>query len=58
MAKIIHFVTIEKVQRRATKFILADYSSDCNYKTRLLRLGILPLMYILDLYDIYLFKNK
>ena len=28
----------------------ADYVSD--YKTRLLRLGILPLMYMLDLYDI------
>ena len=41
---------LEKVQRRATKFILADYVSD--YKTRLLRLGILPLMYMLDLYDI------
>ena len=41
---------LEKVQRQATKFILADYVSD--YKTRLLRLGILPLMYMLDLYDI------
>jgi len=31
-------IILEKVQRRATKFILADYVSD--YKTRLLRLGI------------------
>ena len=30
---------LEKVQRRATKFILADYVSD--YKTRLLRLAVL-----------------
>ena len=41
------------MQRRATKFILSDYVS--NYKTRLLRLGILPLMYTLDLYDIMFF---
>ena len=51
-------ITLEKVQRRATKFILADYSSDCDYKTRLLRLGILPLMYMLDLYDIMFHSKK
>jgi len=39
-----------KVQRQATKFLLADYTSTC-----LLRLGILPLMYTLDLYDIMFF---
>ena len=33
---------LERVQRRATKFILSDYSSD--YKTRLIQLGTLPLI--------------
>ena len=37
---------IEKVQRRATKFILSDYTSD--YRTRLTQLGMLPLMYIYE----------
>ena len=46
-------IILEKVQRRATKFILAACTSD--YKTRLLRLGILPLMHTLDLYDIMFF---
>ena len=35
---------IEKVQKRATKYILSDYNSD--YKLRLTRLKLLPLMYI------------
>ena len=35
---------IERIQRRATKFILNDY--DSNYKTRLLTLKLLPLMYL------------
>ena len=46
-------IILEKVQRRTTKFMLSDYVSD--YKTCLLRLGILPLMYTLDLYDIMIF---
>ena len=45
----------KRVQRWATKFILSDYVSD--YKTCLLRLGILPLMYMLDLCDIMFFVN-
>ena len=36
---------LEKVQRRASKFILYDYST--NYKQHLIKLGILPLSYIL-----------
>ena len=44
---------MERVQRRATKFILSDYS--CDYKTRLIQLGILPLMYILEIADIVFF---
>ena len=43
-------LTLEKFQRQATKFTLNDYESD--YKTRLLKLDLLPLMYILDFYDI------
>ena len=35
-------VCLERIQRRATKFILNDYSMD--YKSRLTSLGLLPLM--------------
>ena len=45
--------SIEKVQRRATKFILSDYTSD--YRTRLTQLGMLPLMYIYEISDIFFF---
>ncbi len=41
---------LEKVQRRATKFILNDYTSD--YRARLVKLKLLPLMYHLELNDI------
>ena len=41
---------IERIQRRATKFILRDYTS--SYKTRLLKLKLLPLMYLFELQDI------
>ena len=41
---------IERIQRRATKFILNDY--DSNYKTLLLMLKFLPLMYLFELQDI------
>ena len=44
------FQSIEKIQRRATKYILNDSSSD--YKSRLLSLNMLPLMYWLDLQDL------
>ena len=40
----------ERVQRRVTKFILNDYHLD--YKSRLLRCKILPLMYFFELNDI------
>ena len=42
-----------RIQRQTTKFILRDYDSD--YKTRLLKLDLLPLMYMLDFYDIIFF---
>ena len=41
--------TLERVQRRAIKFILSDYTS--NYKTRLMYLGMLPLMQIYEIAD-------
>ena len=44
-----HITMLENVQRRATKFITNDYSS--NYKIRLQRLHLLPLMYWLELKD-------
>ena len=46
---------IERIQRHATKFILNDY--DSNYKTQLLTLKLLPLMYLFELQDIILLLN-
>ena len=43
-------ICLEKVQRRATKFILNDFSSD--YKSRLISLNLLPLMYWYELQDL------
>ncbi len=42
--------SIERVQRRATKYILMDYNSE--YKSRLMNLNMLPLMYWLELQDL------
>ena len=44
---------LEHLQRRATNYILNDYISD--YKTRLLKLELLPLMYTIELSDIMFF---
>ena len=41
---------LENVQRRATKFITGDYESD--YKSRLLKLDLLPLMHWYELQDL------
>ena len=47
---------LEQLQRWATKYILSDYLSD--YKTRLIQLQLLPLMYIYEISDILFFiKN-
>ena len=47
---------LEQVQRRATKFILNNYTMD--YKTRLFHLKLLPLMYVLELHDVlFLIKS-
>ena len=48
-------LNLERIQRRATKYILNDYTS-C-YKDRLINLRPLPLMYVFKLQDI-LFANK
>ena len=42
-------MAVERVQQRATKYLLNDYSSD--YKTRLLRLKLLPII-IMTWFDI------
>ncbi len=49
-------VLLENVQRRATKFILNDFQSD--YRTRLIKLGLLPLMYSFELSDIMFCVNS
>ena len=43
-------ITLERIQRRATKFILNDYQS--SYRFRLVELHLLPFMYLFELYDI------
>ena len=48
--------SIENVQRRATKFITNDYSSD--YKYRLICLQILPLMMQFELNDVMFFVSS
>ena len=52
-----HFIKyiqqFERVQRRATKYILNDFTSD--YKSRLIHTQLLPLTYILDLNDVMFF---
>ena len=47
---------LENVQRRATKFILHDFTS--NYKQRLIQLGLLPLMMEFELQDIMFFITQ
>jgi len=41
---------IEQIQQRATKDLLNDFVS--SYKTRLIKLKILPLMYLFELQDL------
>ena len=40
----------ERIQHQATKFILQDYVSGC--KSRLIKLKLLPLMYLFEVQDI------
>ena len=46
-------IALERIQRRATKFVLSDYHSD--YKTRLIKLKLLPLMAWFEYIDIMFF---
>ena len=47
---------LERIQRRAIKYILNDY--ELSYKSRLERLHLLPLMYIYELNDLlFLIKS-
>ena len=43
---------LESVQRRATRYILNDYSRHTSYKSRLINIKLLPLMYWLELQDV------
>ena len=49
---------IERIQRRATKFILSlTYRSEVSYKQRLLKIGLLPLCYRQEVLDlVYVFN--
>lgn len=47
---------IERLQRRATKYILHDFTS--SYKERLIKLHLFPLMYIFEISDILFFVNS
>lgn len=47
------FIKLEKVQRRATRFIISDLCGD--YKARLTTLNLLPLMYWLEIADVLFF---
>ena len=49
-------VNLERVQRRATCFILNDFNS--SYKFRLLNLNLFPLMYLFDYHDIMFFVTS
>ena len=43
---------LESVQRRATRYILNDYSRHTSYRSRLINIKLLPLMYWLELQDV------
>ena len=47
---------IEHIQRRATKYILNDYTSD--YRTRLIILNMLPMSMVLELSDLCFFVKS
>ena len=44
---------LDRIPRQATKFILNDFSAD--YKTRLISLSLLPLMFLYELFDVLFF---
>ena len=47
---------LEKIQRRATNFMLKDYSLD--YRSRLISFHLLPLMYLYELSDVLFFVRS
>ena len=49
---------LEKLQRRATKFILGYHLSGLDYKDRLIQLKLLPLMHFFELSDIMFLVNS
>ena len=49
-------VSLEKLQRRATKYMLHDYQLD--YKSRLCQLKLLPLMYQLEFIEVIFFITQ
>ena len=49
-------VSLEKLQRRATKYMLHDYQLD--YKSRLCQLDLLPLMYQLEFIEVIFFITQ
>ena len=53
-----NIMTVERVQRRATKFILSlPYQTDISYKERLITIGIIPICYWHEYLDlVYLYK--
>ena len=54
-SQIKHIKLLESVQRRATKFIMNNYELD--YKSRLVSLNLLPLMFWYELADIMFLVN-
>ncbi len=51
-----NILSLEKIQRRATKFVLGQGLSLLTYKERLIKLNLLPLMYHLEPADIMFCK--
>ena len=53
-----NIMTVERVQRRTTKFILSlPYQTDISYKERLITIGIIPICYWHENLDlVYLYK--
>uniref|UniRef100_A0A1X7V5Q9 Reverse transcriptase domain-containing protein n=1 Tax=Amphimedon queenslandica TaxID=400682 RepID=A0A1X7V5Q9_AMPQE len=51
-----HIIMLERIQRRATKYILNDYTSD--YKSRLIALDLLPLSMVIEIADITFFLKS
>jgi hypothetical protein len=53
-----NIMTVERVQRRATKLILSlPYQTDISYKERLITIGIIPICYWHEYLDmVYLYK--